>query len=148
MARKEITVDIQDRDNTWTFRIKEMPATKLESWMTRAALLLAGSGSAALPQETGLKEAWDALAEKGLDLGTLLSALGQADYDKAKPLLDELLTCCSRVLGSVEERCTPETVDGYIEDVATLVKLRWEAAKLNLSFLAEGLGNLSASQAK
>lgn len=136
MARKEITIDIQDREQNLTFKIKEMPATRLESWIIRALLLVAGSG-AQVPDGADLKAAGAFLAEKGL------TALGNIDFDKAQPLLDELLGCCSRVVERVEERCTPQSVDAYIQDVSTLFKLRMEAVKLNLGFLGPEVERLS-----
>lgn len=128
MARKEITVDIQDREQLLTFKIKEMPATKLESWIIRALLLVAGSG-AQVPDGSDIKAAGAFLAEKGL------TALGNIDFEKARPLLDELLGCCSVMLEKLEKRLTPDTVDDHIQDVKTLFLLRKEAVKLNLGFL-------------
>ena len=60
------------------------------------------------------------------------------DYAKAKPLLDEMLSCCSRVVDKMEEKVTPETADAYIEDMSTLFKLRMEALRLNFSFFGHG----------
>lgn len=141
MARKEITVDIQDRDQLLTFKIREMPATKLERWIIRALLLAAGSG-AQVPDGADIRKAGAFLAEKGL------GALSGLDFEKARPLLDELLECCSRVVERVEERCTPESVDAYILDVTTLFKLRMEAVKLNLGFLGPEVARLSGSPEK
>ena len=138
MARKETIITIQDREQELTFKIREMPATRLESWIIRALLLLAGSG-AVVPGGADIKAAGAYLAENGL------TALGNVDYEKTRPLLDELLGCCSRVVERVEERCTPESVDNYILDVTTLFKLRMEAFKVNLGFLGQGLGNLFGS---
>ena len=134
MARKEITIDIRDGEQTLTFKIKQMPATRLERWILRALLLAAGSG-VQVPDNTDIKAAGAFLAEKGL------AALGNIDFERAAPLYDELLACCSRLVGKVEERCTPETVDAYVSEVATLFKLRMEAAKLNLGFLGQGAAN-------
>lgn len=138
---KEIT--LQDREHTFTFVIKEMPVTQLESWITRA-LLVATSAGVKLPGggTPGLASAGELLAEKGLGL---ISTLGALDYDRVKPLLDEMLGCCYRKIDKVQERCTPETVDGYIQDVTTLFKLRVEAFKLNLGFLQGELEKLSGS---
>jgi hypothetical protein len=138
MARKESIITIQDRDQELTFKIREMPATKLESWIIRALLLVAGSG-AQVPDGSDIKAAGAFLAEKGLN------ALGNIDFEKARPLLDELLGCCSRVIERIEERCTPETVDAYILDVKTLFTLRMEAIKLNLGFLGPEAARLSGS---
>jgi len=55
-------------------------------------------------------------------------------------VLDDLLACCSYVPTSgVKTPCTPELVDGFIEDFRVLWKLRVEAFKLNFDFfLAAG----------
>ena len=125
--RKETTVTIEDRGNPLTFTIREMPATRLERWIIRAMLLLAGSeGPEGL--SGGVENAGKYLSEHGL------KALANVEYEKAQPLLDELLACCARTDAGVEQRCTPDSVDGYIEDVRTLFKLRVEAAKLNFGF--------------
>lgn len=127
MRREEI-IELTDRGNTLKFKIKEMPATRLESWIYRALLVLAGSGITT-PDGSNIEEAATYLKVKGL------GAIGGIDYEKAKPLLDELLQCCTRVLpDGVETQVDPNTADGYIEDVRTLFKLRLEAGKFNLSF--------------
>lgn len=142
MARRTKEIKIKDRENEYTFTITEMSATKLESWIIRALLLIASSGQDDIPGGSDIKEAGSFLADKGL------AALGGVDYDKAKPLLDEMLACCSRRIDNIVEVCTPDIVDGYIEDVSTLLKLRIEAVKFNLGFLSAGAANLSDSLAK
>lgn len=141
MARRSIEITIEDRGNQLHFVIEEMPATKLESWVIRALLLVAGAGME-VPDGADLKKAGAFLADKGI------SALGTIDYEKARPLLDEMLGCCYRKIEKVKERCTPDTVDGYIEDVQTLFKLRMEAVKLNLGFLKAEVENQSGSREK
>ncbi len=141
MARKEITLDIRDREQLLTFKIREMPATRLESWLLRATLLL-GAGGVQAPQDADPQTAGAHLAAQGL------SGLGRIEYAKAQPLLDELLGCCSRVVERVEERCTPESVDAYILDVKTLFTLRAEAFKLNLGFPRPEGESLSGCPAK
>lgn len=135
MARKETTIELMDRDHPLTIKIKEMPATKLESWIIRAVLLLASSGGN-MPKNMDMTEAGAYLSEHGI------SALGSVDYDKAQPLLDELMGCCSIVIDRVEKRLTPEIIDDHIQDVGTLFKLKLEAGKLNLGFLGPEGGNL------
>ena len=140
--RREKTVIVDDRGRELQFTVREMPATRLESWIVRAGLLLAGAGVA-----SGLLER---MPEEGLDAGSvlqtagrlvgegrgadLLAALGRVDYDRARPLLDELLACCTPA-GSVAP-LTPATADGVIEDVRTLLTLRREALALNFAFFA------------
>lgn len=133
--RKEVTITLPDRDKRLTFRIREMPVTRLDSWLMRAILLLAGT-DASLPEGAGMAEVGRFFRTRGL------KALENLDYERAKPLLDELLGCCARLSDTgVEQQCAPETVDGYIEDVATLFTLRLEALKLNLGFCGQDAGD-------
>lgn len=145
MARKERQITIQDREQELTFKIREMPATQLEGWIIRALLLLAGSGvemPCGAGSQADIDKAGEFLRTKGL------AALGGLDYAKVKPLLDDILGCCARVIERVEERCTPETVDAYIQDVKTLLTLRGEALRLNLGFLQGVAADLSGSPVK
>ena len=134
--RNEKTIEIEDRGNKLTFKIREMSATQLEDWTMRACLVLAGAGSD-IPAGGGVEGIGKYLAEHGL------AAVGNVDYQKAKPLLDEMLGCCFRVVDRMEEKVTPETADAYVSDMSTLFKLRLEAFKLNFSFF--GSGGLSGS---
>ena len=134
--RNEKTIEIEDRGNKLTFKIREMSATQLEDWTMRACLVLAGAGSD-IPAGGGVEGIGKYLAEHGL------AAVGNVDYQKAKPLLDEMLGCCFRVVDRMEEKVTPETADAYVSDMSTLFKLRLEAFKLNFSFF--GNGGLSGS---
>jgi hypothetical protein len=137
--RQSKIIDIEDRGKKLTFKVTEMSATQLEDWTMRAVLVLAGAGSD-IPANGGVEGIGRYLAEHGL------AAIGNVNYEKAKPLLDEMLGCCSRVIDKMEERVTPETADAYIEDMATLFKLRLEAFRVNFSFF--GSGSPSASSEK
>ena len=139
MARKTIEINLEDRGNPLTFVIKEMPATKLEAWIARALILAAGSGNSFMPDGVTMV---DYISQQGTE--AIARIVGALDYDKAKPLLDELLGCCYRKLEGIEERCTPDAMDGYIEDVSTLFRLRMEAIKLNLGFLQAEVEKLSS----
>lgn len=160
--RKEKTVIVNDRGRELTFTIREMPATKLEAWIVRAGLLLAESGLA-----SGLLESGDATRVEMMDAGAvlqtaarlvasgssgggrgwgdLLAALGRVDYEKARPLLDELLSCCT-LAGSVSP-LTPDTADGVLEDVRSLFTLRKEALALNFAFFGAAGPSDSAAAA-
>lgn len=145
--RKETTVVLTDRDNQLTFKIREMPATRLESWIVRAGLLLVSTGilkglSGSPDAGEVMNAAGRAIAEEGLP------ALGRIDYEKAAPLLDELLACCFRVDAGIEQRMTPDVADGIIEDVRTLFRLRKEALALNLGFFAPAGASGSADTAE
>ena len=133
--RKEKIVTLIDRDKELTFKIREMPATKLESWIIRAGLCLADTGL--LGSFTAGADAGDVMVQAGKAMSEQgLSLLGKIDYDKAKPLIDELMECCSRLVDGVEHKVTSETLDGYVEDVKTLFTLKKEALAVNFSFFA------------
>lgn len=139
--RKETIVTIQDRDQSLSFRIREMPATQLESWIIRALLIIAGSG-ATVPSGPDIRKVGAYLAEHGL------AALGAIDFEKVRPLLDELLGCCSILVDKLEKRLTPDSVDDHIQDVKTLFALRKEVLQLNLGFLRGEDGKPSDSPEK
>ena len=48
-----------------------------------------------------------------------------------------LLSCCYRIVGNMEEQCTPETVNGYIENFTTLLSLKKAAVEVNFDFFGE-----------
>ncbi len=147
MARKTVDIQIDDRGNKLDFVIEEMPATQLERWITRAVICVSGSANTDISSVGGLSQAGDMLAGRGL--GVLTAMLNTLDYDKVAPLLDEMLACCYRkVDGGVRMRCTPALLDGFVEDVSTIFKLRMEAIKLNLGFLAAEDGPLSGFRRK
>lgn len=133
MVRKEVVITLNDRGRDLRFKIREMSATQKESWLIRASLLLArGVGSADFDMSDlqGLKDL--------VVSGKIIKALGGMNYREAAPLLEDLLKCCSRVLdGGGETECSSEVVDGYIEDVRTLFKLRVEAGKHCFGFFTE-----------
>lgn len=145
--RKEKIITIDDRGRQLTFKIREMSASQLESWTFRAVLQLAkggtlgGAGALELQKAKQAAEEMDTggaiQAAGGFLLTHGLAALAGIDYDKVKPLLDDLLGCCSRIDAGVEQRLTPEIVDGIIEDMRTLLRLRKEALALNFSFFGD-----------
>ena len=140
MARKKIEITLKDGENEWHFEIVKMSAVKLESWIIRAALALTSSGIK-VPVGADLKKVGASLIKENI-----INFIGNLEYDKAMPLLNEMLECCSRVLGNAREKCTLDSVSNYIEDIETLFELRKEAVKLNLGFLREKLDKNSDSQ--
>lgn len=141
--RKEAIIDIEDGGKSLRFKIRQMPATKQHKFLIKLVLLASRSGVASefLKKPGDVKEAdvkdvsLSDLSFKKLDVAGLISKLGSLDYDSVEPLLNELLCCCSRVVdGSMDVHCTPETIDGYVDDVRTIFRLEMEAAKLNFAF--------------
>ena len=112
---KEKTITINDNGNPLQFKIKQLTATQQEELIIKALLLIAN-------KELGDMDVND-LKNYQLNTKALFSALEKLDYTRVKELSDILLGCCYRVVGKMEEKCTPETVDGYIEDFRTLLTL-------------------------
>lgn len=126
---KEKTITINDNGNPLQFRIKQLTATQQEELIVKALLLLAN-------KELGDMDV-NELKNYQLNTKALFSALEKLDYTKVKELSDILLGCCYRVVGKMEEKCTPETVDGYIEDFRTLLTLKKEAFSLSFDFFRD-----------
>ena len=132
--RKEITVTLNDRGNELTFRIREMPATKVERWIIKLAGALSATGVFSADVADGV-DAQKAIADFLLKGG--LSKLGAVtkDYDEViQPLIDELYTCVEQKVGNAYFALTPDVIDAKIEDVRTLFNLQKEIVKLHLDF--------------
>jgi hypothetical protein len=138
MARNVEYAEIKDGENTLRFRITQMPASRLEDWLYRAALCL--GPALELPEGTGLEGVGEAIAKHGF------SKLANIKYGDAKPLLDEMLACAERDLGNGQFMpVSLATVDGYIETVQALFQLRVACFKANLSFFGTGVPSSSQS---
>jgi hypothetical protein len=136
MARKTSTfvVDSAGRDKGKTFLLTEMAATKAEDWAIRVMLAL-GAANVEIP-DGALALGMAALAEIGLKK---LFAVNAGDI---KPLLAELMGCVEFIPNPQK----PQVKLGYpmfesqVEEVPTLLMLKWEVLKLHLDFsLAAGL---------
>ena len=127
--RKEKEIKIETgRDAGKVFKITEMPAFQMDRWATRALLVLGKSKKGGI------------LTLGSMNIEDLLSALSEVDYEKAEPLLQELLECCSFVKNGQSIVLKKDMVDGIIEDWTTLFKLRMEALTLCIDFLEQGDG--------
>jgi hypothetical protein len=138
MARKETVITIKDRTQDLKFRIREMPMTEAEDWLYRAIIVLSP-----LFQITDISNLED-LFSKPENILTALGKLSKIDYKEAKYLYDKLLECAVRIDAGYEQKCTIDTVNAYVENYQTLVKIRLEAFKLH-HFFGEGEGILSPS---
>lgn len=135
--RNKIQIQLIDDGTPLDFEITQMSATRKESWILRALLLLsegAGRINIDLSGESDINGLMSELGKKGLGIFSGITP------EKVQPLLDDLLACCSRVMGQSRQLCTPATVDGYISDVKTLFRLRVESFKVNFpDFFTEKL---------
>lgn len=134
--RREIDVVIDDegRDQNKTFHIKEMSAAQAEKWATRALFALARS-------QVDIGD----LAGKGMQgMATMgLEALMRVPYEDVEPLLDELMLCVMIKPGVGGARTLMED---DVEEVATLLKLKWEVFNLHINFLPAVKSSSSTDQ--
>lgn len=163
--RKQQTVNITEGDRVLTFEITQMPALKLEKWIYRAAILIARATGATVAGDSirearaAVKKIQDAAKEKDREeakkkedegLRWIVSVIGGLDFETAEPLLDELLEGVKLLPEGAGSRMsmdmTPQTIEGQIESPLTLMMLRKEALRVNLSFF--GLGKASTSDGK
>lgn len=136
MARKTETYTVTDegRDKGKAFLLTEMPATKAESWAIRALFAL-GSANVDVPDDVK-NMGMSGLAEVGL------KKLFAMPYATAGPLLDELMDCVQMQPDPKRPQVKRGLVEGDVEEVRTLLTLKWQVLKLHLDFsIAGGLSS-------
>jgi len=132
MARKtkEVTITADTagttRDHGKTFIITEMPASQAEAWAARVLFAMGRSGVQAPP---GIESA-GFLGVAILGLRAVLSL----DWQDAKPLMDEMMTCVAVKGGPGGMASRPLVEDADIEEVATRYHLRREVFDLHSDF--------------
>ena len=126
--RKTEIIKLMDDGQERTFRITQMPATKAERWANRAMFLIIGAGKD---------------IKKDATLDDVIRMIASIDYDKAEPLYNELIECCTFLpdgnANGAGIGCTQDTIDAQIIDPMNLYKLRMAAAKLNFGFFMSAL---------
>ena len=151
---KEKIIKIQDGDNLLTFKVRKMGAIQGAEWMAKAGFLLgkrpdmmqsmqsAASATQAMgPAPSGAQpEASEPAKTNGEDMimAAVMFLAMNSQYEDCRPLFMELLGCCSRIDAGVEQVCTPDTVEAFIEDPMTIFKLIKEAGAWNFSSLLGG----------
>lgn len=137
--RKEKVITIEEgRDKGKKFKVIEMSAYSADCWATRALMVILSSG-AELPDGVD-RDNLQGIQGLSMVLKYGLKGLTSSSYDTVKPLLDELLGCCYFLPdgASTTVQLTPSSVDGIIEDMSTLFKLKMEAFTIHFDFLAGG----------
>ena len=141
---KEKIVTINDKGNMLKFKVKQLPATEQEKLIIKILLLVANKDIAELDVDKLRENPQMAINSK-----VLMSAIEKLDYEKIEPISDMLLSCCYRIVGNMEEQCTPETVNGYVESFWTLLALKKAALEISFDFFEEdGNSQTTASKAK
>ena len=121
--RKESLVRLEDDGEQKEFKIRQMSASRGERFFFKLLLLLGG----------------DMEVSKLTDPYALLSSLADKPFERVEELLDDMLSCVSRVNGGVETQLTPENVDAFVSSPMTLFKLRAEVVKANNFFQSGAL---------
>ena len=133
--RKKTVLTLEDRGRPLVFEIREMSAHHLEKWL---AQVCQASGQAASGRPSGNDLHAAALRLRNNFPHLLMSM----EYHQARPLMDELLTCCTRLTTgqpAIKQPVRLDNVDSFIEDVTTLFQLRLAALRFNLEFLPHRL---------
>lgn len=140
--RKEEIITINDRGNELTFRIREMPATKLEGWLFRVGTALASTGFAKTEDIADGIDTTKYIANFLVKDG--LRFLGNLDYEKVvKPLVDDLYSCVEQKVGEAYLAVTADNIDSKVEDIRSLFAIQKAVITLHLGFF--GIGGASAS---
>lgn len=140
--RKEEIITINDRGNELTFRIREMPATKLEGWLFRVGTALASTGFAKTEDIADGIDTTKYIANLLMKDG--LRFLGNLDYEKVvKPLVDDLYSCVEQKVGEAYLAVTADNIDSKVEDIRSLFAIQKAVITLHLGFF--GIGGASGS---
>ena len=140
--RKEEIITVNDRGNELTFRIREMPATKLEGWLFRVGTALVSTGFAQTEDVADGIDTTKYIANLLMKDG--LRFLGNLDYEKVvKPLVDDLYSCVEQKVGEAYLAVTADNIDSKVEDIRSLFAIQKAVITLHLGFF--GIGGVSGS---
>lgn len=140
--RKEEIITVNDRGNELTFRIREMPATKLEGWLFRVGTALVSTGFAKTEDVADGIDTTKYIANLLIKDG--LRFLGNLDYEKTvKPLIEDLYSCVEQKVGEAYLAVTADNIDSKVEDIRSLFAIQKAVITLHLGFF--GIGGVSDS---
>lgn len=124
----EIVIADEGRDKGKRFQIEEMAAAQAEKWALRA-LFAAMNAGIEIPDDVSANSGMAGIAVMGWE------ALAKVPFEKAEPLLDELMDCVKSVQDNGFIR---GLVDSDTEEVKTRLKLRMEVFKLHVDVFMNG----------
>ena len=130
------TATIQDGDQSVVIECQKMGAYSLEKWVTKVALLVAGTGLAGSLDVDEFNTGAGAIsAVSSMLLKDGFKALANVDEEKFNALHDEILKTCKLVKeGGVKLDLTPTVIDGNFQDYKTVFKIIGFALETNLNF--------------
>ena len=128
MARrtKEITIEAAGRDKGKRFFLTEMSAWDLHQWMAKATLAVTASGNI-VPAE---------ILNGGIVglLAFAIQALTSASFEKAEPLMEQMLRCAQIMPDPVRPQVKRPWVKEDFEEVITFAILQKEVMQLHVNF--------------
>lgn len=132
LTEKEI--QIEDTGRKLKFKIRKMPAMQAFDFGAKFGITICGAVGSGVPEAlTKLSENW-------------IKGVGSLDYEKTRPLILELLACCYRIDAGVEQRCTEDCIDGFIEDPRTIFHLAYASFQHSFGFFTDWAKSLSRGE--
>lgn len=143
MALRESRITLVDGGNELTFVVKQMTASQTVDFLGKLVLLIGRSdikmsdfnvdNISEMDQGQQLQFAINVIFEKGL------RCLSGLSYENdLKPLMEDLLKCCSRLVDGYSQACTWNTLDAFISEAKTILLLEKESIRVNFNFFGEG----------
>jgi hypothetical protein len=129
LKKQDVTVpQWSGRDDGKVFRITEMPAAQAEKWAWRLFIAMKGTTAQVPPEIAQLGMV--GVAIRGLN--SFLAA--DVRFQDIEPLLDEMMTCVTRVRDPAHPDVATNLIDGDVEEVQTRGWLRSEVLSLHVGF--------------
>lgn len=136
MARRTTVVKIDDkgsRDYGKAYLVTEMDADAAEWWAFRVLQALLGGDNGEDLKLIDFKAPLSDLAPIALKMG--LKSLAGMPHEKAKPILDDMMSCVQVQLPDGGAR---KLMPGDVEELATRLRLRGAMLELHTGFFALG----------
>ena len=122
--RNEKKIIILDNEKELTFVCRQMPATKGFRFGVKCAKALARTQSEAINK-----------GGDGTVLDVLLNSIASIDIEMLDEIMDEALSCVTFATPAGVQVCTPDVLDGIIEDPSNVFILLKASIEQNLSFI-------------
>ena len=143
----DVVVETEGRDKGKAFRITEMSAHKAEDWGLRALTVMNRSTADIPDLQSAFGAGFIVVAAYGL------RALMSANFDEAKPLLDEMMACVHRIPSPeayphLTRALVATDTEEDTEEIATRLWLRDKVLELHTGFsLAAAISTWQAQTA-
>jgi hypothetical protein len=131
--RRQVTLTLDDRGNAKEFVLTEMSAYDQGVMKARLVHLIAQGAGAKGEMDL------DSLGSPAKLANALAGGIPNLDFDRLKPHLDEIVRATAvRTVGEKTYEMTPKNMNIHIDDSSTVLRLYWEALKLNFFYAYKG----------